>query len=161
MPDQPGAPLPLSQALVGTWELLSREDRTAAGERRVDPVLGADPMALLVYDRTGHFAAQFMRRDRSQPDAGPLPQVAAPNNTGARDGYDAYFGLYSVDDATGAVTQRLLGSLTPQNVGMELTRTMTITPGATPFEDELTIALQTATHSGEPVTRTLRWRRLG
>lgn len=160
MPPEPTRPLPLSQSLVGTWELLSREDRTATGERRVDPILGADPVALLVYDRTGHFAAQFMRRDRSQP-AAPQPQVAAPNNTGARDGYDAYFGLYSVDDATGAVTQRLLGSLSPQNVGMVLTRTMTVTPGAAPMADELTIALQTATPAGEPVTRTLRWRRVG
>jgi hypothetical protein len=161
MPTEPRTPLPLSQSLIGTWELLSREDRTASGERRVDPVLGADPVALLVYDRTGHFAAQFMRRDRSQPAAAPEPQVSAPNNTGARDGYDAYFGLYSVDDATGAVTQRLLGSLSPQNVGMVLTRTLTVTPGATALQDELSITLQTATASGEPITRTLRWRRVG
>ncbi|MEQ1832660.1 MAG: lipocalin-like domain-containing protein [Candidatus Eisenbacteria bacterium] len=146
---------PLSESLVGTWELLSREDRTAAGERRIDPSLGADPIALLMYDRTGHFAAQFMKRDRSQPAPPGTASAPAPNNTGARDGYDAYFGAYSVDDASGTVTQRLTGSLSPQNVGMQLTRAMTVAG------DELSIELATAAADGEPVTRTLRWRRVG
>lgn len=56
---------PLSATLPGTWQLLSRIDVTATGERRPEPSLGEDPVALLIYDRGGHFAAQFMRRDRS------------------------------------------------------------------------------------------------
>src|SRR3954469_18485709 len=56
---------PLSVALPGTWELLSRRDVTDGGEPRTDPSLGADPVALLIYDGSGHFAAQFMKRDRS------------------------------------------------------------------------------------------------
>jgi hypothetical protein len=147
-------PRPLSQSLIGTWELLSREDRTASGERRVDPLLGADPIALLIYDRSGHFAAQFMKRDRSSaPEATPI--VSAPNNTAARDGYDAYFGEYTVDDARGTVTQRLVGALSGQNVGHVLTRGMTVD------RDELVIRLDTATADGEPIVRTLKWRRVG
>lgn len=155
MTTPPPAGVKLSESLIGTWELLSREDHNAAGERRIDPALGADPIAMLVYDRTGHFAAQFMKRDRSQPAPAPTAAAPAPNNTGARDGYDAYFGVYSVDDASGTVTQRLTGSLSPQNVGMQLTRAMTV------VGDELTIALATTAADGEPVTRTLRWRRVG
>lgn len=147
-------PQPLSKTLVGTWELISREDHTASGERRVDPSLGADPIAILMYDRAGHFAAQFMKRDRSaMPEL--QPTVAAPNNSSARDGYDAYFGEYSVDDAAGTVTQRLTGALSAQNVGMVLTRGMLVTG------DALTIQLETASAAGEPVVRTLRWRRVG
>ena len=56
---------PLSTSLPGTWQLTSRIDVTASGERRPEPSLGEDPVALLIYDRSGHFAAQFMRRDRS------------------------------------------------------------------------------------------------
>jgi len=56
-------PKPLSATLPGTWQLLSRIDVTAAGERRPEPALGEDPLAVLIYDRSGHFAAQFMRRD--------------------------------------------------------------------------------------------------
>jgi hypothetical protein len=148
----------LAKELIGTWELISRIDRTEAGERRLEPLLGDEPVALLYYDRSGHFAAQFMKRDRlGSPvgDAGGTDQVSgALNNSRARGGYDAYFGTYTVDDARGTVTQRLLGALSPENVGQVLTRAMTVA-GAT-----LTIQLETATSTGEPVTRTLTWRRV-
>lgn len=44
-PDPSPPPEALSKALIGTWELLSRVDRTAAGERRIEPALGEDPVA--------------------------------------------------------------------------------------------------------------------
>jgi hypothetical protein len=105
--------LPLSQALIGTWRLVSREDRTASGERRIDPALGADPIALPVYDRGGNFAAQFMKRDRRTDAAAPAAS-GAPNNSRAVGGYDAYFGGYTVDDAAGTVTQRLQDALSAE-----------------------------------------------
>ena len=146
--------LPLSQALIGTWRLVSREDRTASGERRIDPALGADPIALLVYDRGGNFAAQFMKRDRRSD--GPAPGApGAPNNSRAVGGYDAYFGSYTVDDAAGTVTQRLQGALSAENVGLVLSRSMQVTG------DELVIQLDTASADGTPVVRTLRWTRAG
>lgn len=147
-------PHPLSNDLVGTWELLSREDIAPGGERRIDPALGSDPVALLVYDRNGRFAAQFMKRDRSgAPDSEPAR--SGPNNSRARGGYDAYFGTYSVDDANGTVTQRLTGALSPENVGLVLTRAITV------IGNELTIRLETTTVGGEPIVRTLRWKRVG
>ena len=149
----PAAPA-LSTTLIGTWQLLSREDRNAAGERRIDPGLGADPIALLYFDRQGHFAAQFMKRDRATaPEAESVS--GAPNNSRARGGYDAYFGTYRVDAATGAVTTTLVGALSPENVGQVFTRMITVAG------DELTIRLDTATPTGEPITRTLRWKRVG
>lgn len=144
---------PLSVALVGTWELRSREDRTDTGERRIDPALGADPIALLVYDAHGRFTAQFMKRDRSEP-APEAAAAAGPNNSRARGGYDAYFGTYTVDDAAGTVTQRLTGALSPENVGQVLTRAMTVAG------NELTIELETTSADGVPVIRTLRWDRV-
>jgi hypothetical protein len=95
-----------------------------------------------------------MKRDR---DAAPQPEAEAtrtgPNNSRARGGYDAYFGSYTVDDARGTVTQRLAGALSPENVGLVLTRALTVTG------DELVIRLETSTTTGEPIVRTLRWRR--
>lgn len=152
-------PQRLSKTLVGTWELLSRVDRTRRGEHRVDPGLGEDPIALLYYDTTGHFAAQFMKRDRSlnasvtSSAAAPTSGESAPNNSRAQGGYDAYFGTYTVDDARGTVTQRLVGALSAENVGQVLTRSMTVE------EDRLTIEVETAASDGESVTRTLVWRR--
>ncbi len=148
-----GTRAPLSTALVGTWELVSRVDRTPTGERRAEPSLGADPVALLYYDRGGRFAAQFMKRDRLAPAADAA--ASGPNNSRAVGGYDAYFGTYTVDDARGTVTQRLAGALSAENVGQVLTREMLVDG------DTLTIALDTATATGEPVTRTLTWKRVG
>jgi hypothetical protein len=143
----------LSEDLPGTWLLQSRIDVTATGERHPDPLLGDDPVSILIYDRTGHFAAQFMKRDRSAvTQAAP---ANARNNTQAQGGYDAYFGTYSVDDGRGTVTQRLQGSLSAANVGMELTRAMTVTG------DTLVIQLETTAADGTPVVRTLTWRRTG
>lgn len=144
---------PLSQALPGTWELQSRVDRTASGERRVEPSLGEDPVALLYYDRSGHFAAQFMKRDRST--AAEDAPAAGANNSRARGGYDAYFGTYTVNDADATVTQRLLGALSAENVGLVLTRGMTVEG------DRLTIEVATTSPQGEPLVRTLTWKRVG
>jgi len=150
---------PLSEALIGTWELVSRVDRTAAGNRRIEPGLGEDPVALLYYDRSGHFAAQFMRRDRSADAlAAATASIStsggvASNNSRAQNGYDAYFGTYTVDDDSGTVTQRLIGALSAENVGLVLTRSMTVD------RDTLTIEVKMSGADGEPVTRTLVWQR--
>jgi GNAT superfamily N-acetyltransferase len=143
----------LSALLPGSWLLESRVDRTASGEPHPDPLLGDDPVALLIYDRSGHFSAQFMKRDRSAPSG--EGSGAAPNNTRAQGGYDAYFGTYTVDDASGTVTQRLMGALSPANVGMVLARGMEVR------DNTLVIRLETTAADGAPVTRTLTWRRLG
>lgn len=144
---------PLSVTLIGTWELLSREDRTSARERRIDPSLGADPVALLYYDRAGHFAAQFMKRDRS--GTAPVAAGGGANNPRSVGGYDAYFGDYTVDDASGLVTQTLRGAIAPESVGMVVTRGMVVDG------DRLTIRLDTTSAEGVPVVRTLVWRRVG
>jgi hypothetical protein len=143
----------LSTTLPGTWQLLSRTDVTASGERRREPSLGEDPVALLIYDRSGHFAAQFMRRDRSV-DVPEGPRGAA-NNSRAQGGYDAYFGTYTVDDATRQVTQRLEAALSREHVGAVLTREMDVQG------DTLVIRLETNVADGTAVTRTLTWRRVG
>jgi hypothetical protein len=142
----------LSSNLPGTWLLESRHDVTAAGERHPDSLLGEDPVALLIYDRTGHFAAQFMKRDRS--NVAPSGPTNAKNNTQAQGGYDAYFGTYTVDDSKGVVTQQLMGSLSAGNVGMVLSRAMEVR------DDTLLIKLETTAADGTPVVRTLTWRRL-
>lgn len=153
MSDQISKSGKLSENLPGTWKLVSREDRTHQGELRVDPALGADPVAILSYDRGGYFAAQFMKRERN-PDAEVVLAKAGPNNSRTIGGYDAYFGRYSVNDADGTVTQQLEGALSPESVGQVLTREMTVNA------NELIIQLETAGVDGEAVIRTLKWKRV-
>jgi hypothetical protein len=144
----------LSAALIGTWELRSREDRNRAGEARPDPALGADPVGFLFYDRSGRFALQLMKRERPTPSLGAEPGAASGAATRPQCGYDAYFGTYCVDDEGGVVTQTLLGALSPDSVGQVVTREMSV------LGDTLTIRINTTSVQGEAVTRMLRWRRL-
>ena len=142
----------LEDAIQGTWWLLSREDHTREGQRRIDPILGADPIAILVYAK-GHFAAQFMKKDRSA-DSIVQSTAAGKNNTAAVGGYDAYFGTYQVMRETGQVRHVLMGSINPSNIGLTVYRDLQVNG------DQLTIQLDTTTQEGEPVTRTLTWRRI-
>lgn len=122
------------------------------GSVRIDPTLGSDAKGILTY-ANGRFAAQFMKRDRTDlPDTGD-PSLGK-NNTGAVGGYDAYFGTYSVDDRTGDVLHCLEGALTAENVGMEVSRTLTVNG------DSLVIQLETTTIEGESIVRTLTWKRV-
>lgn len=142
----------LSATMRGTWWLLSREDYTENGELRIDPVLGANPVGIISYADT-HFAAQFMKRDRSENGAHTMVH-AGQNNTSAVNGYDAYFGTYEVDEQTGQVRHTLIGSVTPANIGMTVVRDLRAT------DDTLTIQLATTATDGEPIIRTLTWKRI-
>ena len=147
--DPPGN---LSESIRGIWWLLSREDWTPGGERRIDPVLGSDPLGILSYAPT-HFSAQFMKRDRTGTDSGTASQKGQ-NNTSAVGGYDAYFGTYEVDEQTGKVTHTLLGSITPSNIGLTVSRSLRVS------DDQLMIQLETTTPDGESIIRTLIWKRI-
>src|SRR5882757_6555903 len=48
--------------MVGAWRLVSRQSRLPNGELIVDPGLAATPMGVLIYDQSGHVAAQLSRR---------------------------------------------------------------------------------------------------
>jgi hypothetical protein len=139
--------------IPGVWWLLSREDRTKDGQRRIDPILGTDPIAILTYAST-HFAAQFMKRVRSDDTADQVT-YKGQNNTSAVGGYDAYFGTYEVNEQTGKVTHTLIGSITPSNIGLTVTRDLRVN------DNKLIIQLETTTPEGEAVIRTLTWDRIG
>src|SRR4030095_14191147 len=99
----------LSRDIQGVWWLLSREDYNKDGVKKVDPVLGSDPIAILSYAKD-YFAAQFMKRDRSTIEAAQQSNTGS-NNTNAVGGYDAYFGKYEVDEESGRVKHTLMGSI--------------------------------------------------
>jgi len=147
--DPPGN---LSSLIQGVWWLMSREDWTKDEQQRIDPILGADPVGILTYADT-HFAAQFMKRDRIEGFT-DQPVHTGQNNTIAVGGYDAYFGSYEVNEQTGKVVHTLIGSITPANIGITVSRDLRV------HDDTLTIQLETTTHEGEPVTRTLVWKRI-
>ncbi|MCB0655617.1 MAG: lipocalin-like domain-containing protein [Saprospiraceae bacterium] len=142
----------LANEIQGTWWLESRVDVTVTGTRVIDPTLGEDPIAILVY-AGDHFAAQFMKRDRTEATISQIT-TAGLNNTAAVGGYDAYFGTFRVDKDTSLVAHTLIGSINPSNIGLTVQRQLTVEGG------KLIIRLDTTTSDGNPIVRTLTWNRL-
>jgi hypothetical protein len=140
--------------LCGTWTLVDRIDRTANGDVIPEPTLGQDPVGILVYDIAGNMSVQIMKRHRTSAAAASALQVpGSPNNTGSGNGYDAYFGTYTIDAGAHAVTHALEGAIAPEDVGKSVTRSFQI------VGDELRLSFDTQ-NGGVAVRRTLRWRRV-
>jgi hypothetical protein len=143
----------LGSEILGIWMLKSREDMDAGGQILIDPFLGRDPIGILCFGPS-HFAAQFMKRDRS--DEEDVPQrVQAKNNTAAINGYDAYFGTYSVDETAGTLATHLEGSISPVNIGKTYVREVRV------VNNELIIQLKTTAVDGTAITRTNAFSRIG
>jgi hypothetical protein len=97
---------------VGTWSLVSIEQRNAKGEV-VSPARGgtsATPTGYIIYDRAGYMAVSIMPPGRKR-NAGP--QVSDEEAKAAIEGYTAYFGTFTINAADQFVTHNLQGSLNP------------------------------------------------
>lgn len=143
----------LGAAIVGIWKLKSREDVDDAGQIHVDPFLGRDPLGILCFGPS-HFAAQFMKRDRSRQENVPA-RAQAKNNTAGVNGYDAYFGSYHVDENSGTISTYIEGSISPDNIGQTYVRAARV------VDDQLFIQLKTTAVDGTSITRTNTFSRVG
>ncbi len=149
----------VTEQLVGSWKLMSRVSKLASGEVSVDPGLGAKPSGVLIYDASGHMAAQLARQGRTidmlKEECGAMAAVnTSPNTANTILGYDAYFGTYTIHEKEGFVTHHVEAALWPGNQGTDINRSFTLKG------DELTITFKTTTQDGQPVTRTLVWQRM-
>lgn len=95
--------------LIGAWRLAS----IAAPGPDGKPISMNQPTGMLIYTRDGHVSVQLM-----------YPKSAsALSNEYVRDGYEASFGSYDVDEATHKVTHHVQGSITRDLlVGKDLPR---------------------------------------
>lgn len=149
----------VSTQLIGSWRLVSRESRRANGELQADPGLSSVPLGILIYDGSGHVAAQLSRRDRIVAMIGEECETAAttkgtPDTAQTILGYDAYFGTYRIDEHAGMVTHHLEAALFPGDIGKDIQRHFIIKG------DRLAISFSTTTSEGVKVTRTLIWERM-
>jgi hypothetical protein len=116
------APGKLSEKIIGTWKLISIEDRLPEG--KVIYPMGRNPLGYLMYDSTGHMSQQLMNPDR--------PKVAVQGeridviNEVIFFGFDAYSGTYSIDEEKGTIHYRIECSIYPTVVGTELKRKIEI-----------------------------------
>lgn len=121
---------PLSDNLVGTWEMVEEQDLDAQGQVRATD---RDVSGMLVYTTEGRVAVQIMYR-HGRPTVSTANDVESTGlglgnvRWGAEaaqatiDTYDAYFGTYAVDAPKGLVTHRVMGELRPPGLGAQYER---------------------------------------
>ena len=82
------------------------------------PVIPRSQQGMLIYTRDGHMSVQLM-----------YPRSASSlSNEYVRNGYEASFGSYSVDERTHTLTHHVQGSITGDAlVGKDLPRVYTLT----------------------------------
>jgi hypothetical protein len=109
------AAAPLKDRFVGTWKLVGTEQRNAKGE--IVPAAASaagrqNGVGYIIYDPAGYMAVAIMPAGRKK-NAGA--QATDEEVRAAMQGYTAYFGTFSVNEAEGFVMHELQGSL---NAGM-------------------------------------------
>jgi hypothetical protein len=114
----------LKQQVIGLWSLASQYVERPDGSR-VER-FGANPKGTAYFDQGGRFSMIMMRAD--------LPKIASNNAMTATDaenkaimqGSSAFFGTWSVDEATSTMLNRIDGSTYPNWDGTDLKRTVSI-----------------------------------
>ena len=137
---------------IGMWQLVSRV--MTRGDQVVhDPEFGDHPSGLLVYEQTGHMSVQIMTGERPG-SPGVTADAAPPAPPRSADyGYTAYFGTFTVNEASKTVVHHAEGALLPGDVGRDMMREYT-------FEGN-DLVLKIRGPGLERPALTLRWRRVG
>jgi hypothetical protein len=113
----------LKEQLVGTWTLVSWEQATTDGTKRQD--FGPNPKGITTFDASGHVVTMYARPDlpkiASTDRIKVTPQEAQAINVGSL----AYFGTYTVDEASKTITLQMESSTYPNQLSVPQKRVIT------------------------------------
>ena len=99
--------------VIGTWRLISAEDKDPNTGKWVPYTFGNPPSGYFIYDATGHASVQIMT---TPPQTIATPDSPTPDEALAIfNAYIAYYGSYTVDSAN--ITVQVEGALDPSQVG--------------------------------------------
>ena len=85
--------MPSDNPLVGTWRLLSWENRDVSGGEVIHP-LGEDALGYIMYGQDGRMSVAIARADRAGFAAGDLLGGSAEERAHAAETYVSYCGTY-------------------------------------------------------------------
>jgi hypothetical protein len=139
-----------SNPLVGTWRLISWENRTLDGE--VSHPLGEDASGYIAYTEDGYVFVAIMRPARRPFAAGDLLSGSAAEKARAAETYVSYCGRYEFRGET--VIHHVELSLFPNWVGVAQERLVTING------NRLTLSTSPLLLEGRQQTAHLVWERV-
>ena len=105
------------ERLVGSWILTS----LTAGDSNALPY-GPDPRGTMMVDANGRFSITVVRSDLPKFASGNRMTGTTDENKAAIQGCIAYFGTYTIDEATHVITVHVEGSTFPNFAGGSQTR---------------------------------------
>lgn len=105
--------------LVGTWKLVLLEFRS---DGQVVYPVGRDATGLLMYAGSGWMSQQLMRPGRPEFAAGDQLRGSSEEIKTALEGYLAYGGTYTVEEAHETVTHHVTTCLFPNWIGTDQKR---------------------------------------
>ena len=110
----------LKDQLVGTWAVAAWDQQLPDGSKLQR--FGANPKGINVFDANGRFFVMFARADlprfASNNPMKPTSEEAVAITTGTI----AYYGTYTVDEASKTVTMKVDTSTLPNQVGLDQRR---------------------------------------
>src|SRR5438309_1829873 len=114
----------LKKQLVGTWTLVSWEQKNGDGTK-VERY-GANPTGIAFFDAGGRYIITVMRSDRAKYASNALWQGTADENKETADGTITYFGTYSLNEADSSIAIHVDGSSFPNWNGTDQKRFVAI-----------------------------------
>jgi hypothetical protein len=110
----------ITRKFIGTWRLVSTEQRLADGTRRASPIYGDHGVGYLIYTDAKHMCAVLMDPTRPlwKSEDSPTEQELKTSF----EHYVAYCGKYEVHPSEGYVIHHVELDMVPNSVGSELKR---------------------------------------
>ena len=139
-----------SNPLIGTWRLLSWENRDADGH--ISYPLGKDAVGYIIYNPDGYMFVAIMRPERAKFAAGDLLSGSIEEKAHAASTYVSYCGRYEFYGET--VVHHVHLSLFPNWVGVDQERTVEVR------ETGMTLRPRSISLGGVPGTAHLLWARV-
>jgi hypothetical protein len=115
---------PLAEKLCGAWSLVSWRIEYDNGRPANEP-FGADPVGLLLYDRSGWMSATMCTRRRSPFSAASAAVASAESKAKALEEYLAYSGRWRLEGRV--IVHEVACSLNPVLIGTEQRREAQLT----------------------------------
>ena len=111
---------PIASQFVGSWRLLTWEERDDSG--RVSYPLGPHAIGQIMYTPDGRMSAQLARPDAGRFASEDWRLATAEEKSQAWGNYFGYYGTFSIDPDNNAIVHHIEGSWFPNLVGTDQIR---------------------------------------